>query len=156
MNQASRILSLRDHALAVWQAAVDAVHPSKLIPEAIANPSFGIQEAMSHAPRILVVGAGKASAAMGASLENALPNLVTRMEGIVNVPADTVRPLQGHSTACSQARQRQSANCRWRRRRWADSRLDCQRGPGRCRDRPLVGRRLGLAAGAGGGNQPRR
>ncbi len=94
MNQASRILSLRDHALAVWQAAVDAVHPSKLIPEAIANPSFGIQEAMSHAPRILVVGAGKAGAAMGAALENALPNLVTRMEGIVNVPADTVRPLQ--------------------------------------------------------------
>jgi hydroxypyruvate reductase/glycerate 2-kinase len=94
MNQASRILSLRDHALAVWQAAVDAVHPSKLIPEAIANPSFGIQEAVSHAPRVLVVGAGKAGAAMGAALENALPNLVTRMEGIVNVPADTVRPLQ--------------------------------------------------------------
>ena len=94
MNQASRILSLRDHALAVWQAAVDAVHPSKLIPEVIANSSFGIQAAVSHAPRILVVGAGKAGAAMGAALENALPNLVTRMEGIVNVPADTMRPLQ--------------------------------------------------------------
>jgi hydroxypyruvate reductase/glycerate 2-kinase len=94
MNQASRILSLRDHALAIWQAAVDAVQPSKLIPEAIANSSFGIQEAMSHAPRILVVGAGKAGAAMGAALENTLPNLVMRMEGIVNVPADTVRPLQ--------------------------------------------------------------
>jgi hydroxypyruvate reductase/glycerate 2-kinase len=94
MNQAFRILSLRDHALAIWQAAVDAVHPSKLIPEAIANSSFGIQEAMSHAPRILVVGAGKAGAAMGAALENTLPNLVTRIEGIVNVPADTVRSLQ--------------------------------------------------------------
>src|SRR6266853_621278 len=93
MNRTSGVFPLRDHALAVWQAAVDAVHPSKLIPEAIANPSFGIQEAMSHAPRILVVGAGKAGAAMGAALENALPNLVKRMEGIVNVPADTVRPL---------------------------------------------------------------
>jgi hydroxypyruvate reductase/glycerate 2-kinase len=79
--------------LAIWQAAVDAVQPSKLIPEAIANPSLGIQEAVSHAPRVLVVGAGKAGAAMSAALENALPDLAARMEGIVNVPADTVRPL---------------------------------------------------------------
>ncbi|HEV2949130.1 MAG TPA: DUF4147 domain-containing protein [Gemmataceae bacterium] len=93
MNHTSRNFHLRDHALAIWQAAVDAVQPSKLIPEAIANPSLGIQEAVSHAPRVLVVGAGKAGAAMSAALENALPDLAARMEGIVNVPADTVRPL---------------------------------------------------------------
>jgi glycerate 2-kinase len=93
MNHTSRDFPLRDHALAIWLAAVDAVHPSRLIPDAIANPSLRIQEAVRHAPRILVVGAGKAGVAMSAALENALPDLAARMEGIVNVPADTVRPL---------------------------------------------------------------
>lgn len=80
--------------MAIWQAAIDAVRPGKLIPQAIANPSIGIQEAVHQARRILVVGAGKAGAAMSEALENGLPECVARMEGIVNVPADTVRPLQ--------------------------------------------------------------
>jgi hydroxypyruvate reductase/glycerate 2-kinase len=79
--------------MAIWQTAVDAVRPEKLIPMALANPSFGIKEAVSQAPRILVVGAGKAGAAMSEALENALPDCIGRMEGIVNVPAEVVRPL---------------------------------------------------------------
>jgi hydroxypyruvate reductase/glycerate 2-kinase len=42
----------------------------------------------------LVVGAGKAGAAMSAGVEAALPDGLARIEGIVNVPADAVRPLQ--------------------------------------------------------------
>ncbi len=85
---------LRDHALTIWQAAVDAVRPEKLIPQAIENPAFGIHQAVAKAPRILVVGAGKAGAAMSATLENALPECIGRMAGVVNVPAETVRPLR--------------------------------------------------------------
>src|SRR5712692_1362248 len=85
---------LREHALAIWQAAVDAVRPEKLIPQAIANPSIGIQEALHLAPRILVVGAGKAGAAMSAALEDAVPDCIPKMEGVVNVPAESVRPLR--------------------------------------------------------------
>jgi hydroxypyruvate reductase/glycerate 2-kinase len=41
-----------------------------------------------------VVGAGKAGASMSAALEANLPDLLDRLEGIVNVPAECVRPLQ--------------------------------------------------------------
>jgi len=88
------VSSLRQHALAIWHSAVDAVLPKKLIPEAIENTSFGIRKALTKAPRILVVGAGKAGAAMSVALEDALPDCLGRMGGVINVPADTVRPLK--------------------------------------------------------------
>jgi hydroxypyruvate reductase/glycerate 2-kinase len=94
MNPTSHPSQLRQHALAIWQAAVDAVRPEKLIPQAIVNPGFGIQAAATRAPRILVIGAGKAGAAMSAALENVLPDCLARMDGIVNVPANTLRPLK--------------------------------------------------------------
>jgi hydroxypyruvate reductase/glycerate 2-kinase len=94
MKNPSRISLPREHALATWRAGVDAVLPQKLIPQAITNRSLGIQEALNQGGRILVVGAGKAGAAMSEALERALPDSIARMEGIVNVPADTVRPLE--------------------------------------------------------------
>jgi hydroxypyruvate reductase/glycerate 2-kinase len=94
MNAASHSSQLRQHAIAIWQAAVDAVRPRDLIPKVLGDPSIPIREAARGARRVLVVGAGKAGAAMSEALESALPDCLSRMEGIVNVPAECVRPLQ--------------------------------------------------------------
>jgi hydroxypyruvate reductase/glycerate 2-kinase len=94
MNSASSSSQLRQHALSIWQAAVDAVRPRDLIPRVFNDPSIPIREAASRARRILVVGAGKAGATMSAALEDALLDCLPRMEGIVNVPAELVRPLR--------------------------------------------------------------
>jgi glycerate 2-kinase len=80
----------RQHARSIWQAAVEAARPEVLLGGALA----GLHSELSAAPRILVVGAGKAGAAMSAAVESALPDLLPRIEGIVNVPAELVRPLQ--------------------------------------------------------------
>ena len=82
--------SLRDRALCIWHAAVDAVRPEKLLPDAVQRQ----RRALESARRILVVGAGKAGAAMSAALESALGDLLDKVEGIVNVPEDAVRPLR--------------------------------------------------------------
>jgi hydroxypyruvate reductase/glycerate 2-kinase len=82
-----------ERALAIWQAAVNAVRPEKLLPDAVQRDS-SLRAAFKSADRILVVGAGKAGAAMSAALETALRELLDKVEGIVNVPADAVRPLK--------------------------------------------------------------
>src|SRR5438105_4487658 len=86
--------TLRDHARAIWQAGVDAVRPDDLIAKALADPQGELRTALAKARRILVVGAGKAGAAMSAAIETELADSLDRLEGIVNVPADTVRPLR--------------------------------------------------------------
>jgi hydroxypyruvate reductase/glycerate 2-kinase len=86
--------TLRQHAREIWQAAVDAVRPEPLVVRALADESLGIGAAVRQAPRILVIGAGKAGAAMAAAVEEALADVLDRVEGLVNVPADTVRPLR--------------------------------------------------------------
>lgn len=82
----------RKHAREIWQAGVNAVLPDRLMQRALANPE--LQDALQAAKRILVVGAGKAGATMSAALESALPDLLHKMHGIVNVPDDAVRSLQ--------------------------------------------------------------
>jgi len=85
---------LRDHARLIWQAAVDAVRPEDLVPAALADSSLGLLHAVASPRQILVVGAGKAGAAMAAAVEKVLAHDLDRLEGFVNVPAETVRPLQ--------------------------------------------------------------
>ncbi len=80
-------MSPRDKARSIWQAAVDAVRPQRLIPAALGGNSPLHQE-LAQARRLLVVGAGKAGAAMAEAVEEALPDLLDRMHGLVNVPAD--------------------------------------------------------------------
>lgn len=79
--------------LAIWHAAVDAVRPGALLPKAVRDNS-ALQQAVVSAKRILVVGAGKAGAAMSEALESALVDHIDKITGIVNVPADAVRPLK--------------------------------------------------------------
>jgi len=94
MNSASPSSQLRQHALSIWQAAVDAVRPRDLIPKVLNDPGNPIRKTASRARRILVVGAGKAGASLSAALEDTLPDCLPRMQGVVNVPAELVRPLQ--------------------------------------------------------------
>jgi hydroxypyruvate reductase/glycerate 2-kinase len=85
--------ALREHALAIWSAAVDAVRPEPLVAAAVRALPRDWQEAIHNAPRVLVVGAGKAGAAMAAGLEAALADQLDRLTGLVNVPEGTTRPL---------------------------------------------------------------
>jgi len=84
---------LSQHALAIWHAAVDAVRPELLLPKHLAD-NRALKKALAAAKNILVVGAGKAGAAMSEALERSLGEHLHKVTGIVNVPADAVRPLQ--------------------------------------------------------------
>ncbi len=85
---------LRRDARDIWQAAVDAVRPEPLVRQALADSALGIGSAVRSAPHILVLGAGKAGAAMAAATEEALADVLDRVHGIVNVPAESVRSLR--------------------------------------------------------------
>jgi hydroxypyruvate reductase/glycerate 2-kinase len=87
------LFRLRDHARAIWQAAIAAVDPLALVRAALTTPPPALAEALARADRILVVGGGKAGAAMAAGVEAALANQLPRLFGVVNVPAEAVRPL---------------------------------------------------------------
>src|SRR5262245_33902785 len=76
---------MRDHARSIWEAAVAAVKPGPLVAEALAEPALAA--ALRTARRIIVVGAGKAGAAMSAAVESNLTPLLDKIEGVVNVPA---------------------------------------------------------------------
>src|SRR4051794_8232319 len=81
----------RHHAKVIWQAAVDAVRPERLLRVALNDAS--LRPLISDAPRVLVVGAGKAGAAMARVVEHELADLGDRLTGVVNVPAQLVAPL---------------------------------------------------------------
>jgi glycerate 2-kinase len=86
---------LRDDALAIWRAGVDAVHPARLMPEFVHVDRdvlyFGDEEIpLSSVRRLFVVGGGKASGAMAAALETELGIdllVAKRVSSCVNVPA---------------------------------------------------------------------
>jgi hydroxypyruvate reductase/glycerate 2-kinase len=86
------VLSLREHALAIWRAAVAAADPFELVRAALKEPQ--LRSALDGARRILVVGGGKAGPAMAAGVEAAVADWLDRVEGLLNVPAGTERPLR--------------------------------------------------------------
>ncbi len=79
---------LRTHALDIWHAAVRAAAPAPLV-EAAARREL----ADLGTGRVLVVGCGKAGAAMAAGLELAFPP--GRILGLVNIPESLVPPSPG-------------------------------------------------------------
>ena len=94
--------TLREHALSIWTAGVEAVKPDVLMRRAVTRAGdrlvVGQREFdLGQVRKIAVVGAGKASAAMAGALEAVLGDELLRekqVEGWVNVPADCVRPLK--------------------------------------------------------------
>lgn len=91
---------LRDDALRIWRAGVDAVLPERLLPTEVQVSGGLLRLGDWEAPlddfdRIAVVGAGKAGAAMVQGLEAALgPDVLAakHVEGWVNVPEGTLAP----------------------------------------------------------------
>lgn len=77
----------REHALAIWNAAVDAVRPAPLVEAAL-------RDALPAARRVMVVGAGKAGPGMAVGLEAALADRLSSVDGLVNVPAGMSAPLK--------------------------------------------------------------
>ena len=86
------LILLRRQARAIWDAAVAAVDPFELVNAALAGPE--LRRAIEGAGRILVVGGGKAGAAMTAGVESALADRLDRVSGVVNVPGGAVRPMR--------------------------------------------------------------
>ncbi len=92
---------LRNDALQIWQAGVDAVRSERLVQQALHVDGTTLVVGHQRLPldaigRIVVVGAGKAGAGMAAAVEDVLgPDLMRKKQlaGWVNVPADCVRPL---------------------------------------------------------------
>ncbi len=93
---------LRQDALAIWQAGVDAVRSDALVRDhvQVAGDTLIIGDdelRLRDIDRLIVVGGGKAGAGMAAGLEQALGEEVMRQKqlaGWVNVPADCVRQLK--------------------------------------------------------------
>lgn len=93
---------LREDALAIWRAGVDAVDPLRLLPEVVqaedellvvGDTSFELD----LVGRILVVGGGKAGAGMALGLEQALgPRILAekQVSGLLSVPADCLAATQ--------------------------------------------------------------
>jgi hydroxypyruvate reductase/glycerate 2-kinase len=79
---------LRDDALAIWTAGVEAVRPEPLVERAARE--LGLADAR----RLIVVGAGKAGAGMAAGLERALAGRLDRVTGLVNVPEGVTAELR--------------------------------------------------------------
>ncbi len=79
----------REHAMSIWTASVDAVRPEPLVRAAVEA-----EEWLRNAPRVLVVGAGKAGPGMAAGLESAIAGRLDVVEGLVNVPAGMTTPLK--------------------------------------------------------------
>jgi len=95
-------LTLRQDALAIWRAGLDAVCSDRLVEDNVRVESDSLVVAGEPMPlaeieRIVVVGAGKAGAGMAAGLERALgPQLMATkdLQGWVNVPADCAGQLE--------------------------------------------------------------
>jgi hydroxypyruvate reductase/glycerate 2-kinase len=82
----------RQAAESIWRAAVDAVQPQTLVVRCLTTGS--LPSLLDSAGRIIVVGAGKAGAAMAEGVEQALAPHLDHVTGWINVPAGTVRPLK--------------------------------------------------------------
>jgi hydroxypyruvate reductase/glycerate 2-kinase len=77
----------------IWQAGVAAVDPFRLVREALILPGT-LSESINNARLVLIVGGGKAGAAMAAGVEAALAHRLDRVRGLVNVPEGTFQSLR--------------------------------------------------------------
>jgi glycerate 2-kinase len=77
---------LREHARAIWQAAVDAANPRQHVRDFLAREDSLARQVLRRGGRALVVGGGKAGATMKAGVEEGLRDFTDRLTGILNVP----------------------------------------------------------------------
>src|SRR4051812_41435911 len=84
----------REDALAIWRAAVTAADPFEAVRSFLTAEDSPAQDIVASEGRVLVCGGGKAGATMAAAVGPALPGLLARVVGLVNVPEGAGRPLQ--------------------------------------------------------------
>ena len=128
----------------IWQAGVDAVMPAPLVEAALRG-----EESIRSAPRILVVGAGKAGPGMAVGLEAAFADRLDRVEGLVNVPEGASRTLKRvrlHSARPQGVNEPTAAGVVGCGRDATPARFGRTR---RCRDLLALGRRLRASSRAG-------
>ncbi len=97
MSSSSLQQQIRDHALSIWSAGVDAVTPrrlfadkTRLIHDRLLTIDDQLEIDLSRYARILVVGAGKAAASMASELYRLhLHRLQQPVLGWINAPAGT-------------------------------------------------------------------
>jgi glycerate 2-kinase len=82
MNPTSQI---RKKAEVIWAKGVKAVDPRVLVAQFVRSDA-SFQSVLSEADRILVVGGGKAAAAMALGLEQEIKPFLSKTVGILNVP----------------------------------------------------------------------
>ena len=92
---------LRAAALDIWQSAVAAVRPERVVTQSLEVARDGLivcgeRLSLGDDARIFVTGGGKAAASMAAAIEEkvAATELSRRLDGWVNVPGDAVLPLE--------------------------------------------------------------
>jgi hydroxypyruvate reductase/glycerate 2-kinase len=84
---------LRAHASAIWNAAVAAADPWRLVFDALTASESPVRAAVDRARRIVVVGGGKAGSRMAEAVQGVLSSRLEQLRGVVNVPVEAVRPL---------------------------------------------------------------
>lgn len=82
MNPASQI---RKKAEVIWSKGVKAVDPRALVAQFVQSDA-SFQSVLNGAARVLVVGGGKAAAAMALGLEQEIMPFLSKTVGILNVP----------------------------------------------------------------------
>jgi glycerate 2-kinase len=94
----SSLLRDRDAAAAVWATAIAAVEPTALVARMLTADGMGTGELdLTGVDRLVVVGGGKAAAAMAAGVERALGRerlALHRAAGLVSVPERCGRSLE--------------------------------------------------------------
>ena len=140
----------REHALAIWQAAVDAVRPEPLV-EAALGKFDEIRQAKRDPRRRRGEGRARNGAGRGSRARG--PARPRRGAGERPGRDDRAAPANSASRRASAGRQRAHAGGRGRCGGDAPAALVGR--PGRCRDVPPLGRWLRSPAGSRGGNHAR-
>ncbi len=86
--------TLREHALAIWRAAVAASDPFERVRAFLSDPDGPARRALTAGGGVFVFGGGKAGPAMARAVEAALADDLDRVSGIVNVPAGDLPRLR--------------------------------------------------------------
>ena len=76
---------MREKLEVIWSQGVKAVDPRELVAQLVRSDA-SFRSALSDATRILVVGGGKAAAAMALGLEQEINPFLSKIVGILNVP----------------------------------------------------------------------
>src|SRR5687768_12111144 len=85
--------TLRDHALAIWRAAVTAADPFARVHDYLAAPDNAARRAIASGGKVAVFGGGKAGALMAAGVEAGLADHLDAVTGLQSVPGGGLRPL---------------------------------------------------------------